>query len=356
MIMKRNKKKGGGGKGVLSSFGLAVAVMLCAAFFSAVGTIVPQGRDLAGYRELYGPAAARLITYLHLDNWFHSPVFVGFLALFAAHVLYCLLRRAPSYLKRSLSGSVRDGTRPFGFLMLHAGLLVVLGAGGFTSWTGYIGTANIYVGDKTDLFYDWKLQSEERLPFSVEVISPEPEFYPVRARIGIRDTGGRIYGLWETAEGRSFEVPPLDLVVRTAAIDVERGTFTIEARIGDRIEKLVTPFAPGMPNSARFGDFEVVLVAWRRDLKMVGSRIRVQDGGRTAAEGMISINSPMRYGDYRIYQRDLGSDPYVNPYSGYQVVREPGLPMVWAGCVIVLLGLAASVTGRFISPKPEQNT
>jgi ResB-like family len=68
-------------------------------------------------------------------------------------------------------------------------------------------------------------------------------------------------------------------------------------------------------------------------------------GQAKAEEHHISMNHPLVYGPYKVYQTDykfLGFDPNDNPVSvsGLTVAHDPGLWFKYAGSVLVVLGIA----------------
>ncbi len=333
----------------LASPGFTLVLFLAAAAFCAVGTLVPQGRPPGEYLAARGRMAGPWIIALGLDHWFQSLPFAVFLSLFLAAVLLCLLRRGRAYLRLSMRAGVSlAGVRGWSFIVLHLGLVLTFGAGALSSVTGYIGTANIRVGEVEDVFYNWRSARDEKLPFAVRVASARPEYYPARLRLGIRDKSGREIGLWEAVEGVPLAVPPLGATVTPRRFDAERVRLELEVRPDGPGEGKTVAVSSASGNAAAVGDREVVLVGWRRSLRMVSSDIEIWEGGRPAASSRVSVNHPFSHGGYRIYQRDLGADESGRPYAGYQVVREPGLPLVWLGFVAVLLGAAGFAAARMV--------
>jgi hypothetical protein len=333
----------------LASPGFSLALFLAATVFCGLGTLVPQGRAPEEYLTAWGRIKGSWIIGLGLDHWFRSPPFASFLVLFLATVLLCLLRRGSAYLTTARRGNgPRAKVRGWSFLVLHLGLLLAFGAGALASATGYIGTANIRVGESEDVFYNWRSARDEKLPFTVRVASARSEYYPARIRLGVREKSGRKIGLWEAVEGVPLALPAVGGTVTPRGFDPEGGRLKIDVRPDGLGEGRTLVITAAGGNAAALGDLELVLVGYRRSLRMVASDIEIWEGGRLAASSRVAVNRPLAYRGYRIYQRDLGTDESGRSYAGFQAVREPGLPMVWLGFIAILLGVAGFAAVRTV--------
>ena len=73
------------------------------------------------------------------------------------------------------------------------------------------------------------------------------------------------------------------------------------------------------------------------------SRITVSEPGHTPYVANVRVNHPVKVQDYRIYQMSWGqsTDLYGRPatYTVLQFIRDPGLPVVYAGFAALLTGL-----------------
>lgn len=76
------------------------------------------------------------------------------------------------------------------------------------------------------------------------------------------------------------------------------------------------------------------------DVKSFRSHVTVLDKGAPALASVVAVNDSLFYGGYRFYQSNFRrEDP---TYSGLLVVWDPGLPVAYAGFVMVALGVAWS--------------
>ncbi len=78
-----------------SSIKLAVFLLIALAATSVIGTVIPQGESFQFYLERYGPGMYKLIRTLHLYDTYHSWWYVTLLSLFALNLTVCIGRRLP---------------------------------------------------------------------------------------------------------------------------------------------------------------------------------------------------------------------------------------------------------------------
>ncbi len=83
------------------------------------------------------------------------------------------------------------------------------------------------------------------------------------------------------------------------------------------------------------------------------SSVSVLENGREVRTQTIEVNHPLRHGGFAIYQSDF--NPQDETFSGFQVVRDPGLPVVYAGFVLCTLGvLVAFYLGPFLGRRRRE--
>ncbi len=79
----------------LSSLKLTVVTLLLLAATSILGTVIPQKLSSVQYQQYYGDKA-QLIQWLQLDDMYHSVWFMALLGLFVLNLIICSLRRLPA--------------------------------------------------------------------------------------------------------------------------------------------------------------------------------------------------------------------------------------------------------------------
>ncbi|OVE73875.1 hypothetical protein BVX94_02535, partial [bacterium B17] len=76
----------------------------------------------------------------------------------------------------------------------------------------------------------------------------------------------------------------------------------------------------------------------RGKIKEFRSSLQIMEHGVSVAEKTIVVNSPMKYKGYSIYQS--GYDKDRESWSQLQIVKDPGVPLVYTGFVLMLAGLS----------------
>jgi cytochrome c biogenesis protein ResB len=72
-------------------------------------------------------------------------------------------------------------------------------------------------------------------------------------------------------------------------------------------------------------------------IKAFKSTIEVIENGVVVGTPTIAVNSPFSRGGYSFYQTSYNPDDLT--YSALQVVRDPGIPIVYAGFALMMAGL-----------------
>lgn len=77
-----------------------------------------------------------------------------------------------------------------------------------------------------------------------------------------------------------------------------------------------------------------------RVVKDYKSKITVLEQGRAALEKTIEVNRPLKYRGYTLYQASYDRDEFK--WSGLDVVKDPGVPFVFAGFILLNAGVMLS--------------
>ncbi|MEK7289570.1 MAG: cytochrome c biogenesis protein ResB, partial [Planctomycetota bacterium] len=67
------------------------------------------------------------------------------------------------------------------------------------------------------------------------------------------------------------------------------------------------------------------------------SKLRIVENGQTVAEKTIRVNDPLKHRGYAIYQSSY--DPEAGQFSGLQIVKDPGIPVVYSGFGALCFGV-----------------
>lgn len=72
-------------------------------------------------------------------------------------------------------------------------------------------------------------------------------------------------------------------------------------------------------------------------IKHFTSKLRIVENGQTVAEKIIRVNDPLKHRGYVIYQSSY--DPEAGNFSGLQIVKDPGIPVVYSGFGALCFGV-----------------
>ena len=317
----------------LRSPALAVALLLSLAVLAAAGTLLsPPATENT---PAMGGAAVSLARIVGLRNTFQSPMFLTLVLLTAINVVACTWHRL------SLRLHQRGGRLlMYTDLVLHGSLLLILTGGLAKGLFGFIGTQNVYVGEGTSLVYDWRAQRDTALGFSIKAEELREGFYPIQVRIGARRVAtGEKLDVLSVDEGRETHLPGGDLRIDIAGYDAAIGVIRFRIIAGGREREIALATRGGDAATARAGEYDLTLVAFRADLKDVRARITVLESGTAVSAGWLTSNSRIPHRGLNLFLTAWGADAEGKRYFGIQVVRDPGAPFFWVGCVLLALAV-----------------
>ena len=341
----------------------------------------------AGFGTLPNPEGGRF------DLFFRSPWFRGLLVLLALNLLVCTVRtvrrkiaeqqrlfallaegttaapvgsrlvgpidaRAARHSLRRLGWRVserdgdllarRNGLGRWGSTVVHLSLLVIM-TGALVGGLGFVGTLNMYVGDQRDEYFDWDRQQDLPLGFTVRLDAFEPVYYPLELRFAAVDRQtGDIIETYTAREGERVELPDpgLSAIVRRFYPERELlvlglyrdGIYLGEYRGAGGRHRLQNRLDPG---------FDLHPVAFRDPvLKQLHSEVSILEDGRVVERGVIEVNHPLTHRGVTIYQTAYDWDRFGSWSAGFQLSRDPGEPLVWFGCLLLVAGLLLAFAVR----------
>lgn len=134
-----------------------------------------------------------------------------------------------------------------------------------------------------------------------------------------------------------------DAEVRAVVTNVGAG----EGKVGIRVRVLEGNAAPkdsewlidGEEHYLPLGGdgFYATLSSYPGKIKDFKSKLQIVAGGKVVAEKTIEVNHPLTYGGYSFYQASYDQEQEL--WSGIQVVKDPGVPLVFTGFVLLVAGL-----------------
>lgn len=385
---------------ILASVRLTVALLLLLAATSIIGTLIPQGGDPSDYIRQYGDTGYRLVYVFDLFDMYHSWWFRGLIILLTANILVCTWKRFPAVWKTVAAGTLtiparrsEDGTVAFvesrkpealkseyetyfgrrfrrfrtdpietgfrivaekgrwtrlGITGVHLSVVMLLAGGLVGSLFGFDGYVNIAEGESVDRIRLRTNGAVVPLGFEIFCEDFDVSFYDTGAPKEYRSR------LRILEEGRT--VLQKDIIVndplRYKGIHLFQSSYgtlpptalTLSFALRDTGEVIRRKIAVGqktdLPGSGR-----------RFYLKEVKSNFRLRDMevGETALGALegpdgqtIEVVLPMRFPTYdKMRQGDwivAVEDHEHSYYTGLQVTRDPGVPLVYAGFALLIAG------------------
>lgn len=361
---------------ILGSLVFALTVVFLLALACIAGTVIPQGSQVEMYLAKPGahPVLGAL-SALGLTRVFYSWWFTGLLFALAASLMVCTGRRYGAIKRTSGAGRIRV----IGSFITHISLLLVLAGGVVRVIWGQKGTIQFREGDTVSRAES--VDGDMVLPFSIRLNKFELEYHkkPAPAEASV----DRLQVQW--AEKNLVTHFPVELNVDHPVVpsDAARGSkpaftvkmiryvpdFTVDAGSGDVTSRSDEPNNPAVQVSvvgagrtntqwvfARFPDFgghdeagaamplKFRFIAAQQDemggdkaIKSFKSTVEVVENGGVVCTRTIEVNSPFSWKGFTFYQ--VSYNPEDLAYSALQVVRDPGVPIVYAGFILMMAGL-----------------
>lgn len=373
----------------LASVKFAVLLVILLTAACIVGTIVPQGMDAFKAAEKSPTVAQWLPTLqaLGLTETFYSTWFTTLLGLLAASIAMCSRRRFRTLIRSS--GAVR--VRALGSMLTHISFLLILAGGVVRGVWGIKGTLELHEGEAKNSFA--RADGPVQLPFAVhlekfQLIRDEAakldqrgasaERHDIQIQWPEKSLAARVtskIGEWQTlvtpaeAESASTTVRfRLARFVPDFVIDNDKRQIISRSDRPNNPAVLVEVKGPGFENNqwlfARHPDFslqndhgngsdphlmplKMTYLYTPQDnqngemaLKNFRSTVRLVENGTAGASVNIEVNSPLKYKGYTFFQSGYNPDDLC--WTALEVVRDPGVPLVYSGFFFLIGGLFIS--------------
>lgn len=362
---------------ILSSAKLATAVGGLVVLACIIGTILPQGGEVAGFIRTR-PGWAGFIESagrVGLTNVFEASWFMAVLVFFAINIAACIFRRMSSSVR-----SGRMGISGWGFLLTHISMLLILAGAVVRGVVGQKGYLEIGEGQASSTFQTAK--GLANMPFEVRLADFSIEYYDEKKGDGdilgivCADLGIETQAVFKVGETiTAFPAGAVPGESNTLRILVSRYVpdFTVNTSTREVISRSNTPRnpailvkveGPGLQFEkwvfARFPDFDMThspdakqmagRVVFRfhsaaahgdamgqRRIRSFKSELQLLEGGKVVRQKTIEVNSPLSYGGYTFYQS--GYNPEDLTRSTLQIVKDPGVVIVYTGFAFMIGGL-----------------
>jgi len=409
-----------------SSVKLAIVLIILLVVASIIGTLIPQGRDMAEYEARYGRMGAPLVR-LQLTDVYRSVWFLSILGLFGLNIVACTLTRLGGKVRRAghprvesdpkelagykikdkfrIGGGDKGGGKGgsgdaekaktlvaealkaahykvraagnhlhgrrridgiFGSDIVHLGLLVIIAGGILTGLAGFKTDVALNPGETRDV---------PRGGFAVRLERFDTEMYTnggvkdwkstVTVVEGGRDVRTQVievnhplvhkgFSLYQMAYGQNWEAATLELRIgrkaggagaAEAAASDAAAAKTVKAKVGEIVrlgdpemtEILVRQFIPdfllgenNQPESRSLNP------------NNPAAYVEVRRGGKKIAEGWVFAAYPeitRLRGEAAPEMTIDFLDLDAPQYSVLQAAKDPGVLLIWLGCLLVMAGL-----------------
>jgi len=362
---------------LLGSLVFALTVVLLLALACIAGTLIPQGSQVESYLAQPGAhPVLEVFMALGLTRVFYSWWFIALLFALAASLMVCTGRRYRAI--RRASGAAR--LRVIGSFITHVSLLLILAGGVVRVLWGQKGMIQFREGQTIN-----SAESSEGtmpLPFSIRLVKFELEFHKKPATTASASVDKLMV---EWTEKKLLVQFPIETNVEYSVVEPDApagavpafkikvlqyvSDFMIDASSGEVKSRSGAPNNPaiqveavgvGGTNTqwvfARFPDFGSHSAAGaalplnfryfsvpademggQGDIKAFKSAVEVIENGSVVGTRTIAVNAPFSWKGFTFYQTSYNPDDLT--WSALQVVRDPGVPIVYTGFILMMAGL-----------------
>ncbi len=386
----------------LASIKLAVILLIVLAISSIFGTVIPQNESFERYVQLYGEFQARVIATFELYDMYHSWWFIFLLALFTLNLIVCSVKRLPpvlnqiknpnkildesleksltlvdtlkkkgdpdywknavrEYLKKkygSLYEEKRDDKTYYyiekgkysrlGVYITHLSIVIIFIGGIIGAIWGFRGFVQIPEGEAVNHVFIRGKSQPYKLDFILRCDDFSLSYYPMgmvkeyRSDVSIIENGQvvkkdhLIVNKPLTYKGLTFYQSSYGVIDRVGKLVA----FTKSPNNAKTYELTLSDKFVNIPGT---GDY-VKIIDFYPNLDNVGPAIILQ----LAEAGKMPVNFPVykNLPDRDMYPEGGYLFKYIDyhetHYTGLQVTKDPGVWVVWIGCILMMVGLYVS--------------
>ena len=326
-----------------SSTKLAIWLLAIIATLSLVGTFIPQNEDASFYIERFGSSGFNFLSKAGLNNIYSAWWFVLFLILLALNLLICLLNRVSFKL------------RMLGTLLAHFSILVILAGALIGLFFGEKGYIKIKEGEAINCF----LSKDKLVTLSFSLRLDDfiyEEYIDPKEKLLVYAKDNKLLGEISLSKGGDLKllggesvkilrfIPDFSMDITTKQVvsrSSEPRNPAIEVELsasGGKDTKTLWVFAHFPDIHEALGkDYKFVYQWVMRRPKDFISKIAVVKNGNELLRQDIRVNHPLRFEGYSFFQSSYDKEDLI--WSGLQVSKDPGVPIVYLGFVMLILGL-----------------
>lgn len=341
-----------------SSVRLAIWLLAIIAFLSLVGTFIPQNEGPEFYLDKFGHAGYNALLKTGLYNIYSSWWFILFLTLFSLNLAVCLANRFP-FKRRSMGTIISHLSILIIFLGAFIGMvygqkgLIKIGKGEeVSSFTSKGAKVDLGFSIRLDDFiYSEQIDRKERLlvypagkdtsheahDFSAPDKSQAP-IAEVAAEVGkesqIADTGSKVKILRYLPDF-VMDMSTKEAVNRSSAPNNPAIEVELKDKKGDIRRSWIFARFPNVHEEPG-ANFKFIYEWAERRPKDFISKVTILKGSKEILKKDIRVNEPLSFGGYKFFQSSF--DTETLNWSGIQVVKDPGVGVVYTGFILLIAG------------------
>ena len=334
---------------ILSSVRLTIPLLILLAALSIIGTVIPQNATEQQYLRQYSKETYYILKGFGLLNMYHSWWFMGVLILLAINLIACSLKRLPG-VWRQVRATKANYAR-LGTYLTHLSILLILVGGLIGALWGFKGYVEIREGEAVEAFVlNGPQQTVRPLGFQVRCDAFRVDFYPDGSPREFLST------LTFLDKGK--------VVIDHAPLRVNHplsygGLSFFQSSYGISARAVIEVREKGAAHILQLGEGDVQPIPGtdaELGLMQYEERIHGHEGGillvlfapNSAPQSFwLLTGQQIKQGSVRkgAFTFTLKALEKKN-YTGIQVTHDPGLPVVWAGCALLVIGLVVTFTLR----------
>jgi cytochrome c biogenesis protein len=382
----------------IRSLRLTIALFLLLAGASVVGTLIPQNLASEEYSRIYGGVAGSLFGILHITDLYHSPWFMGLIGLLVLNLVACSLHRFPSTWKaiqtpqrpltdrlwsslpvrRALAGkgsaeegflaisremarrrwSLREernegtihllGQRGrygrMGVYVTHLGVVVILLGAVVGFAFGFKGFVQLHEGQTVDRVQDRQGHTSRELGFQLRCDQFRMTVYPDGTPKEYRSDLSFLQDGSVVLQGPLRVNSPIQyggyVFYQASYGSSARITLEVGSDSGSASRQMTLDLGE---NGALDSQGRVLIrpVRYEADLQGRGPAVLLaylKSTGHAASGWVFKRDGAARVEGWNLKLVDVAE----GRWTGLQVKRDPGVWIVWVGCVLVMLGCAVA--------------
>lgn len=254
---------------------------------------------------------------------------------------------------RSVDGGVvatRGRLGRWGSTVVHISLLFIM-LGGIMSELGFVGTTMLPVGASTSKYFNWDYKVDLPLEFTLQLDSFEIIYYPIDVRFEAYapDTREQLADII-TREGETVNLPLPGMTAKVVRfVPFTQALYLDIFQDGKKIDSYITPSPKAKENPVNLLDSELLirLTGFKDPIdKQYQSKVSILEQGKVVKTGLIEVNQPLVHRGVAIFQTAYNQDEFGFWYSGFQLSKDPGEPLVWGGSILLIVGLCCAFSIR----------